>query len=100
MVSQRKTCDAQCLFDAIIEQYPNMAKYLARDAAVKHSPEFESAIVKIADGKEPDLIIDERDAVKHLKKTNVSQNENGNEVEDDFATSFLKKKKVNKKISG
>ena len=89
--------DAQCLFDAIIEQYPNMAKYLAKDAAIKHSPEFESAIVKIAEGKKPDLTIDERDAVEHLKKTNVSQNENGNEVEDDFATSLLKKKKSTNK---
>ncbi|ETP18590.1 hypothetical protein F441_07214 [Phytophthora nicotianae CJ01A1] len=39
--------DVRIMFDGVIKRYPNMAKYLSKDANIVHSPAFESAVVKI-----------------------------------------------------
>ena len=71
-----------------------MAKYLARDAAIKHFPQFESAIVKIPEGREHDLTIDERDAVEHLKKLMFLRTKMEMKLKMILQQAFLKRKSV------
>jgi hypothetical protein len=39
--------ESRDIFDSILELYPSMTKYLAPDAEIIHSAEFDSAVVKI-----------------------------------------------------
>ena len=39
--------DVRKLFDSVIKAFPSMAGYLASDAAIVHSPQFEQAAVKL-----------------------------------------------------
>jgi hypothetical protein len=42
--------DVRSLFDTCIESYPSMKHYLAVDAKIVHSSDFESGILKVIDG--------------------------------------------------
>jgi hypothetical protein len=39
--------DVRKLFDSCIRVFPEMAEYLAPDAKIVHSPDFENAMVKL-----------------------------------------------------
>ncbi|KAH7480052.1 uncharacterized protein KRP23_6833 [Phytophthora ramorum] len=42
-------------FKMMTEDYPELKNYLAADAAISHSPEFEAATVKIINGEQDSL---------------------------------------------
>ena len=54
-------------FDTIVEQNPSMSENLEKDADIKHSKNFENALVKIGEGKESSMTMQEKDTVEQLK---------------------------------
>ncbi|KAJ8577291.1 hypothetical protein ON010_g1917 [Phytophthora cinnamomi] len=50
-------------FGLMMEDYPEFKDYLAADAAIPHSPLFESAVVKIINGETASLTVEEKDQV-------------------------------------
>ncbi|RLN75737.1 hypothetical protein BBJ28_00007540 [Nothophytophthora sp. Chile5] len=52
--------EVQGIFTGMIEDYPELNDYIAADANISHSPLFESAVVKILDGKKETLTDAER----------------------------------------
>ncbi|OWZ20358.1 hypothetical protein PHMEG_0005230 [Phytophthora megakarya] len=58
--------DARDLFDDLLEARPSMANYLAPNTAIVHSPEFETAVVKVLAGKQELLGADELAALEPL----------------------------------
>ncbi|GMF24655.1 unnamed protein product [Phytophthora fragariaefolia] len=50
-------------FGLMTEDYPELKVYLAADAAIVHSPLFESAVVKIINGEMANLKVEEKDQV-------------------------------------
>ena len=67
-------------------------KYLSATARIIRSPNFESGIVKIQDGKEKEMTTDEQLACKNLRKHIVVEEDNPDTC-DDFASMILNKKK-------
>ncbi|RLN97235.1 hypothetical protein BBJ28_00007146 [Nothophytophthora sp. Chile5] len=47
-------------FGLMTEDYPELKDYLAADAAISHNPLFESAVVKIINGEQDSLTIEEK----------------------------------------
>jgi len=92
--------DVRTLFDEVIKIHPIMIKYLANNAKIVHSQNFENGVVKIIDGKEEDLSAAEINCLKKLKtqsQSNVTVSDEGRDsCIDDFAASLLKKRKVEK----
>ena len=58
--------DAQALFDAVIEKYPDTAERLTSSAEIVHCPNFESALVKIQRGNISALSREEKFCVYDL----------------------------------
>ncbi|KAG3093375.1 hypothetical protein PI125_g16860 [Phytophthora idaei] len=56
------------LFDCLIEIRPSFSKYLAPDADIVHSPEFEQAVVKVLAGEITLLTEDEAAALEPFKR--------------------------------
>ena len=54
-------------FDTIVEQNPSMSENLEKDADIKNSKNFENALVKIGEGKESSMTMQEKDTVEQLK---------------------------------
>ncbi|KAG4045724.1 hypothetical protein PC123_g18878 [Phytophthora cactorum] len=80
----------RALFDACIKKYPGMGHYLDEDAAIVHSPVFESAMIKITSSRTlsgPEL--------KTLEPFRVSTGEGTQEVAPaaDFASEVLRQAK-------
>lgn len=69
--------ESDLLFDHITQKFPefDFSKYIGPQASIVHAPEFERAIIKIQAGKEEDLEIEEKDAVKQLLKAGQSTGE-------------------------
>jgi hypothetical protein len=64
------------------EDYPELKDYLATDAAISHSPEFEAAIVKIINDKQESLTEQEKARVSCFlvrESSEVSQTEEYND---------------------
>ena len=80
---------ARRLFDALMDKYPEMERYLSPTASIVHSPAFESGVCKLLQGKEI-LDSDEEQALCKFKKDGV---ERGDENQS-FAQSVLKKSKL------
>ena len=60
--------EVRVLFDAAIEEYPIMSKYLSTTAKIIHSPDFESGLVKlIREGDSPSLTPSEELALVKIK---------------------------------
>jgi len=60
--------EAQALFDAIVEKYPSMDKYLKQTSDIVHSPNFESGIVKILNKEIRGLtVVEERSVMCFLR---------------------------------
>ena len=87
--------DTQCLPDAITEQYLRMSKYIAHDAELKYSKQFENDVAKNANGHESGFTVEESDAVKPLR-VSIEVIESPIESCDDFACNILKKKDIKK----
>ena len=98
MALQRESTDASCvrlLFNEIKRKFPDLDgsdKYLSPTARIIRSPNFESGIVKIQDGKEKEMTTDEQLACKNLRKHIVVEEDNPDTC-DDFASMILNKKK-------
>ncbi|KAF1793067.1 hypothetical protein GQ600_12960 [Phytophthora cactorum] len=60
------------LFDCLIEIRPSFSKYLAPDADIVHSPEFEQAVVKVLAGEIALLTEDEAAALEPFKRASCS----------------------------
>jgi hypothetical protein len=68
------------LFDGVIEVYPMMGKYLARDAKIVHAKDFENRIVKIIEGNEKHLSLSEKEAVKVFELDKDNAISSGNHI--------------------
>ena len=74
MALQRESTDASCvqlLFNKIKRKFSDLDgsdKYLSPTARIIRSPNFESGILKIQDGKEKEMTTDEQLACKNLRK--------------------------------
>jgi len=84
--------DVRALFDALIDQYPNMKPFLKADANIVHSKQFESGIVKIQIGKGEFLSSTEKTACSQFKVM-VENNENLSTETLSFAERALKRQK-------
>ncbi|POM62383.1 hypothetical protein PHPALM_28470 [Phytophthora palmivora] len=58
--------DVHGIFQGLTEDYPELKDYITADANISHSPLFESAVVKILDGKKESLTSEERALVKRF----------------------------------
>lgn len=63
---------ARFVFDSIVADYPSMRRYLAKDAAIVQDHQFESAVVKLLNGKEEDLTDLERSAATTCRLATTS----------------------------
>ena len=84
--------DMRLLFDGVCELFPRFNNHLAYDATIVHSPDFESAVTKLAGKKEENLTEREICAVKGFVVESGAQNPVPQEF--DFASSILKKPRV------
>ena len=87
--------ESEVLLESVIAAFPlfPFADYLSIYANIVAKPFFESAIVKIQDGKEMELSLDEEDAVVVLRK-NTEEAEDGDCGDLTFAQRALKRKRV------
>lgn len=91
--------DVRILLDEILALYPyeEFKKYLLPSAAIVHSPNFDSGIVKLLQHAEAELNADEVAALYQLKVTiDTSQKSDVPVEDDDFASVCLKKRKKDK----
>lgn len=91
--------DVRDLFDALIEQEPRVAKYLAADASIVKNIAFESACVDVQLGREALLSTSDAEMLQPLldsttppKATRVAEEVDG------FATAALKEARRNREI--
>jgi hypothetical protein len=63
------------IFNGVLEDYPDLTHYLADDSAIVHCVDFERGVCKIANGAHSTLTAAERQAVAHLRKFPVSEEE-------------------------
>ena len=63
--------EMRVLFDYVMQEYPTMNLYISQDAQIIHSPDFESALVKISQHQEQTLNENERASVEKLKRLNI-----------------------------
>jgi len=54
------------IFDATLEKYPELSKYLEVDAAIMQAPRFESGMIKIQNGQDETLTMSEVRACRRL----------------------------------
>ncbi|EGZ16639.1 hypothetical protein PHYSODRAFT_285818 [Phytophthora sojae] len=88
--------DARNLCDGLIEIRPSFAKYLASDAEIVHSPDFEQAVVKVLGGQAALLSEEEEGVLEPFKRRscNVSIAQPQPEATEGFAERILKRRKV------
>jgi hypothetical protein len=91
--------DARAFFDALMADYKdyNLGKYLGKDAQIIHSPTFESGLIKISDGNEKDMTVQEKIALEDFLLEN--DDDTVQEMEDNENVSYSqqvlsKKRKV------
>ena len=89
--------EVRVLFDAIIEEHPNLSHHLSPNADIVHSPHFESGLVKvIRDGDNCSLSRPEKLALEKLK---IDRTTNPSPQKDmSFAERALKRVRVQEKI--
>ena len=67
--------EVRVLFDATVKEYPVMARYLAPDSSIIHSPHFENGLVKLLlHGDNCSLLREEKHALQKLKMDEVTSN--------------------------
>jgi hypothetical protein len=71
--------DGRDIFNGVLEDYPELSHYLADDADIVHSIDFESGVYKLAIQAEPTLSVAKRQAVNHLRKGGDVANEEDKE---------------------
>ena len=89
----RTVSEVRILFDAVIENYSGTATRLFSSAEIVHSPEFESAVVKLQQGNTLALSREEEISITRL----LIENSNENITECDglsFAQRVLKRRKM------
>ena len=87
-------------FNSVISKYPQLEENIDDHAPIIHSKVFETALVKIQDGKVNKLEVDEVGSTKCLQVTAATQDikaESDNTL--DCAESILKKRKLEKTAS-
>jgi hypothetical protein len=85
--------DVRLLFDAVIDEHPEMSNYLSRDSDILHSLSFESGLVKlIRDGESAKLVSQEKIALEKLKLESTANPSPQKELS--FAERVLKRAKV------
>lgn len=88
--------DARVLFDTLISKYVETSEYLSSDAAIVHSPDFETGIVKILSSQEDAMTLEEKQKCICFKKPRVDEpKEAGNVVLSFAQTALLGKRKHN-----
>jgi hypothetical protein len=96
-----KLSKVRCLFDAIAKEYPVLEEKLSANSEIVLDKTFESAIVKLQQGKIESLSSSELRSVKHLK----IQSQDVEDITDEhnqsisFAERILKKQKIEEVIS-
>ncbi|OWY95672.1 hypothetical protein PHMEG_00034260, partial [Phytophthora megakarya] len=90
--------DARDLFDGLLEARPSMTNCLAPNAAIVHSPEFETAVVKVLAGKQE--LLDELAALEPLLQRDVSSSESAesSSEEEGFAEHILKRRRISSEL--
>ncbi len=85
--------DVRLLFDAVIDDHPEMSTYLSFRAGIVHSPDFETGLIKLMrDGESAKLVSEEKISLEKLKlegTTNYSPQKNLS-----FAERVLKRAKL------
>ena len=70
---QESSCtilEVRRIFDYLLEKYPVMERYLSSSAAIIHSPDFESGLIKVQDElAEENLTQAEKSALRRFKST-------------------------------
>ena len=92
----------RCLFDSVIEKFPETASYLSASSKIVQDPDFEAGIIKIQDGKERVLLNAEKTAIKPLENqcevdflSSTTENQ-----QISFAERALKKRKISVNTTG
>ena len=62
--------DARCLFETVLEEFPEMRKRLGNDAKIIANPNFENAICKLMNQEYDNLSVIEKSTVKDLIQSN------------------------------
>lgn len=66
------------LFNKIMDTYPTMTQYLAKDASIIHNPDFENGLVKLLTYKSNELSDEEKDAIQMFEKDLIREEDSGN----------------------
>ena len=80
------------LFNAVVEDFPKMSKYLLENSEIIQNPEFENAIVKAIDSKPIDG--NEQMLLKDFKKTSDISVISVASTTESYAERVLKKQKL------
>ena len=96
---QRENVDIsqiRLLFDGTLKRFPELdeaKKYITKDATIVKSPAFERGVQKIQDEDEKNLTLEEKLAVKNLRRSVNADTESDETDSGDFASEILKKKR-------
>ena len=96
---QRENVDIsqiRLLFDGTLKRFPELdeaKKYITKDATIVKSPAFERGVKKIQDEDEKNLTLEEKLAVKNLRRSVNADTESDETDSGDFASEILKKKR-------
>ncbi|KAG3250688.1 hypothetical protein PI124_g4689 [Phytophthora idaei] len=95
--------DVRTLFDSVGQRFRSLKVKLSATASIVHSPTFEAAVVKVINGAVARLTTIERRAVKRFEVSAATTNagskrkqrdDEEEKLEEDFASSVLRAKKV------
>ncbi|RAW27359.1 hypothetical protein PC110_g16242 [Phytophthora cactorum] len=95
--------DVRTLFNSVGQRFPSLKVKLSAPASIVHSPTFEATVVKVINGEVARLTTSERRAVKRFEVSAATTNagskrkqrdEEEKTLEEDFASSVLRAKKV------
>lgn len=86
--------DARDLLDGLLEVQPTFSSYIASDAAIVHSPEFESAVVKVLSGKSGRLTAAQRAVLRPFLRAAPATEETADPDPTSLAERILKRRKV------
>lgn len=92
--------EARCLFNRVMQDYPEMSYYLSQNASIIHDKDFDNALVAIMDATEHNLSVKQVQLVKQFEKpiSDISENDDsGNNTTESYAKDILnsaKKAKV------
>ncbi|POM70968.1 Hypothetical protein PHPALM_12530 [Phytophthora palmivora] len=86
--------DARDLLDGLLEVQPTFSSYIASDVEIVHSPEFESAVVKVLSGKSGRLTVAQRAMLRPFLRA-VTATEEAIELHvPSLAERILKRRKI------